>query len=91
MAKKENTKKEMVTRTFIEETTLEFKPVVDGVTGEAQTVTVEGRASDPVKVCKKAASLGKYDSVIIVGVQEKAQLLGMPVEDFKALAKPIEE
>lgn len=81
---------EMVTRTFIKSTDIQYKAVKNGVIdSEVKTLHADGNISDPIRACKKAAGLSKFDSVLIVKVDTDTDLLGMTVEEFKAHAIPV--
>lgn len=73
---------EKVTRTFIEKTHVTYQPVVGGNKQEPRTTVFDGKVSDPIKACKKEASLGKLDTVIILEYKEESCLYSMPVDTF---------
>lgn len=77
---------EMVTRTFVDATTVTFKKVIKGEVGQSEVMTIKGKVSDPIKTIMKLEGLGKLDSVIIVSLTEDSKILGVPVEQFKSIA-----
>lgn len=79
----------MITRTFTQSITVTYKPVKSGVIGEQAIVTFEG-SPDLQRAIKKYESLGKYDSAIIVSVEENTTLYGMEIEDFLKYAEMVE-
>lgn len=80
---------DMVTRTFVKSTMINFKEVRKGEIGPEQTIVIEGGVSDPIKTAMKHAGLGKLDSVIIISVVDDSEILGVPVDQFKAIAVPV--
>lgn len=79
----------MITRTFTQSITVTYKTVKFGVIGEEVTHTFEGNP-DLQRAIKKHESLGKYDSAIIVSVEENTTLYGMEIEDFLKYAEKVE-
>lgn len=80
----------MITRTIIKETVIVYYCIKGGKQTEQKSITVTGLVSNVIALIKKEEKLSKFDSVVIVEVNETRVKYGMDEATFIENAKVIE-
>lgn len=80
----------MITRSIVKETVIKYYCIKGGNQTEQNSIVVAGLVSNPVALIKKEEKLSKFDSVVIVEVNETRVKYGMDEATFIENAKVIE-
>ena len=80
----------MITRTIVKETVIKYYCIKGGNQTEQNSIAVAGLVSNPIAIVKKKEKLSKFDSVVIVEVNETRVKYGMDEATFIENAKVIE-
>lgn len=79
----------MITRTIVKETVIKYYCIKGGNQTEQKSIAVAGLVGNPIALIKKEDKLSKFDSVIIVEVNETRVKYGMDEATFIENAKVI--
>lgn len=80
----------MITRSIVKETVIKYYCIKGGNQTEQNSIVVAGSVSNPFAFIKKEEKLSKFDSVVIVEVNETRVKYGMDEATFIENAKVIE-
>lgn len=80
----------MITRSIVKETVIKYYCIKGGNQTEQNSIVVAGLVSNPIALIKKEEKLSKFDSVVIVEVNEIRVKYSMDEATFIENAKVIE-
>lgn len=80
----------MITRSIVKETVIKYYCIKGGNQTEQNSIVVAGLVSNPIALIKKEEKLSKFDSVVIVEVNETRVKYSMDEATFIENAKVIE-